>query len=188
MERAGSRAGLDGFGDVPRHRGAPCPTLEAQLLPVCPVARAAQPGARQLPVDGLQDPHVHPLRVIQGTCGEGDTTQLPHNAPGVCGQSPSAPTTPLGPQKHSLGPKKHLTSSKNPPLLAKNIPWHCKTFSSQTHGPWYTKNPSRFSKTPLSTQEMPLGAQKTPNLPLNTLKNPENVPQCPEPNPHPHST
>lgn len=51
----------NGPGDLSRQRVAPSPTLEAQLLPVCSIARAAQLGARQLLVDGLQDPHVHPL-------------------------------------------------------------------------------------------------------------------------------
>lgn len=65
---------------LPQRSLSPCPTLKAELFPMRPVAWAAQPGAGQLLVNGLQDSHVHPLVIIQTTWGRENTPQHPHPA------------------------------------------------------------------------------------------------------------
>lgn len=90
--------GGNGTAETPPRSGLPrvsppCRTLEAELLPVRAVARAAQPGAGQLLVDGLQDPHVHRLAVIQATWQRGFPSVTPGtpplSPPGGTGATPS---------------------------------------------------------------------------------------------------
>lgn len=97
--------------DLPRVSPPPRRTLEAELLPVRAVARAAQPGAGQLLVDGLQDPHVHRLAVIQATWRRGFPVVTPGtpplSPPGGTGATQSGRGNEIPQQGAAEGNKEH---------------------------------------------------------------------------------
>lgn len=96
---------------LPRVSPPPRRTLEAELLPVRAVARAAQPGAGQLLVDGLQDPHVHRLAVIQATWRRGFPAVTPGtpplSPPGGTGATQSGRGNEIPQQGAAEGNKEH---------------------------------------------------------------------------------